>query len=701
MSLRLRLFLAVTIVILVHTGTRIFLLSQQAREHAHATQQDQGQWVSRTLARTLTNAMITNDLATVRSTVELLYSEKKFRRITVLDDRGYAIADAQPSTTALVPKTPGWFVSYLDLPIESDSFPIDIGGVRYGEVTAIVSHGEVIEQTWENAQREAWLALIEIALLSFLLWGLLEAGLRPLTHLSAVVHRIGAGDFGTRVKHSASREFRELITVVNDMSEKLHIFYKERKATEENIQRLNQELEVLVDERTKELESANERLAYQALHDALTHLPNRTLLYDRLRQAMLAAEREHHSVALMLMDLNRFKEINDTLGHHSGDMVLQAVSSRITSTLRQTDTAARLGGDEFALVLPGIAGKEAAVDIAQKMLAIVQKPLLLEGRSLDISMSVGIALYPEQGNEIDTLLQCADAAMYNAKRNHSGYVMYSEMNDSFSIDRLALQSELRQAIESNQLELFYQPKIDCNSHQVSGVEALVRWRHPRHGLMFPDRFIPLAESTGLIKPLTTWVVRDALRNCCDWHQLGFHLTVAVNISAINLQDPLFPEIVANALKETGAKAEWLELEITETAIMLDPALAIDAINRLHGMGVSLSIDDFGTGYSSMAYLQKLLVAKLKIDKSFVLNMTTNANDAVIVRSLIGLAHNLGLSVVAEGVENNEVWEDLKRLGCDSAQGFNMSHPIPSDELLVWLKQSPWSVADAPEFSRHA
>ncbi len=275
------------------------------------------------------------------------------------------------------------------------------------------------------------------------------------------------------------------------------------------------------------------------------------------------------------------------------------------------------------------------------------------------------------------------------------------MNDSFSVDRLALQSELRHAIENDQLELFYQPKIDCNSHQVSGVEALVRWRHPRHGLMLPDQFIPLAESTGLIKPLTTWVVLDALRNCCDWHENGFRLTVAVNISAINLQDPLFPGIVANALKETGAKSEWLELEITETAIMLDPALAIDAINRLHGMGVSLSIDDFGTGYSSMAYLQKLLVAKLKIDKSFVLNMTTNANDAVIVRSLIGLAHNLGLSVVAEGVENDEAWEDLKRLGCDSAQGFNMSHPIPKDELLVWLKQSPWGAKDAREFPQEA
>ncbi|MES2408045.1 MAG: EAL domain-containing protein [Pseudomonadota bacterium] len=701
MSLRLRLFLAVTIVILVHTGTRIFLLSQQAREHAHATQQDQGQWVTRTLAQVLTNALITNDLATVRSTVELLYSEKKFRQITVLDDRGHAVADARPRATALIPQTPGWFVSYLDLPTESNSFPIDIGGVRYGEVKATVSHGEVIQETWKNIKQEAWLALFEIVLLSFLLWGLLEAGLRPLTHLSAAVHRIGAGDFGTRVKHSASREFHELINVVNDMSEKLHIFYKERKATEENIQRLNQELEVRVDERTKELESANERLAYQALHDALTHLPNRTLLYDRLRQAMLAAERDHHSVALMLMDLNRFKEINDTLGHHSGDMVLQAVASRITSTLRQTDTAARLGGDEFALVLPGIANKEAAADLAQKMLSIVQKPLALEGRNLDIGMSVGIALYPEQGNEIDTLLQCADAAMYTAKRSHSGYVVYSEMNDSFSVDRLALQSELRHAIENDQLELFYQPKIDCNSHQVSGVEALVRWRHPRHGLMLPDQFIPLAESTGLIKPLTTWVVLDALRNCCDWHENGFRLTVAVNISAINLQDPLFPGIVANALKETGAKSEWLELEITETAIMLDPALAIDAINRLHGMGVSLSIDDFGTGYSSMAYLQKLLVAKLKIDKSFVLNMTTNANDAVIVRSLIGLAHNLGLSVVAEGVENDEAWEDLKRLGCDSAQGFNMSHPIPKDELLVWLKQSPWGAKDAREFPQEA
>ncbi len=691
MSLRLRLFLAVTIVILVHTGIRIFLLGQQARASAHVIQQDQGQWVTKTLAKSLTNALITNDLSTVRSTVELLFSEKNFKRIIVLDDRGRPIADPQPTTKALPTAAPGWFVSYLNLPLESSYYPIEIGGVSYGGVTASVSHHELIRRAWGNIQQEAWLALIEILLLSLLLWGLLETGLRPLAYLSATVHRIGSGDFGVRMKHTASREFQELITVVNDMSEKLHAFYRERKSAEEKIQRLNQELEARVDIRTQELASANERLAFQALHDALTHLPNRTLLYDRLGQAMLTAEREQHVVAVMLMDMNRFKEINDTLGHHSGDLVLQAIASRLTSTLRQTDTAARLGGDEFALILPGIADREAAMEVAQKMLATVQMSLVLEGRSLDIGMSVGIALYPEHGREIDTLIQCADAAMYTAKRNLSGCVLYSETTDSLSVDRLALQSELRHAVENGQLELFYQPKIDCKTHRVSGVEGLVRWRHPRHGLMFPDQFIPLAESTGLIKPLTAWVVREGLMNCRNLQRDGFNLTVAVNISAINLQDPLFPDMVARVVEETGAQAGWLELEITETAIMLDPALAIDAINRLHHMGVSLAIDDFGTGYSSMAYLQKLLVAKLKIDKSFVLNMATNANDAVIVRSLIGLAHNLGLSVVAEGVESDEIWEDLKRLGCDSAQGFNMSHPIPREELLVWLKESEWGI----------
>ena len=502
----------------------------------------------------------------------------------------------------------------------------------------------------------------------------------------AGINKTGGGDFDKNDLDILSMFASQVAIAIENA-----VFFEERKQAEEALQKLNQELEHRVAARTKELAIANNELTHQALHDALTDIPNRTLLYDRLQQAIHAAKREHKSVALMMMDLDRFKEINDTMGHHSGDLVLQAVAARLRNTLRQHDTVARLGGDEFAIVLPGIDNKDTAVQTAQKILNAVQTPMSLEGRDLDIGVSLGIVLYPDQGEDTGLLMQRADVAMYAAKRGKSGYAFYDAETDRYSMDRLTLQSELRHGIQHNELVLYYQPKIDFNGGQIIGLEALVRWRHPRHGLMYPDDFILLAERTGLIKPLTAWVMQEALRQCCAWQRDGLPLTIAVNISALNLHDPQFPEVVATALAKTGAEPAWLELEITETAIMRDPTVAIDAIGKLNHMGVQLAIDDFGTGYSSMAYLKKLLVAKIKIDKSFVMDMNTNKNDAVIVRSLIGLGHNLGLSVVAEGVESKEIWDQLKMLGCDSAQGYSMSRPIPPEKLSDWIKKSPWGV----------
>ena len=689
MSLRLRLLLAVTLVIVVHTGVRIVLLAQDARDSARVAQQVQGEWVGKSLANSLTNPLIANDLATVQSTVELLFSEKAFLKLAVLDDRGRTIIDMRPVAGKIETKSPAWFTAFLDIVAEPSVQTIDIGGVAYGKIEIIISSDSIVKQVWREAQTVAWVAIVEVTLLSLLLWALMEVGLRPLQRLSMTVQRIGAGDFGAHMAHTGSREFRELIFVVNDMSQKLQALYTERKQSEENILKLNQELEHRVELRTSELVCANEELAYQALHDSLTDIPNRTLLTDRLQQAILSAKRESKSVALMMMDLDHFKDINDTMGHYSGDEVLKAVASRLRSTLRQSDTAARLGGDEFAAVLPGIKDKGSAVFLAQKILKAVQAPLILEGRSIDIDMSLGIALYPDQGEEAGLLMQRADVAMYAAKRGNSGYAFYEADADQYSLDRLALQSELRHGIDHDQLVLFYQPKIDFSSGRTSGLEALVRWQHPKHGLMFPDDFIPLAERTGLIKPLTVWVLHQALRQCNERRRGGQSVTMAVNISASSLLDPLLPGIVAQALEQTAAEPSWLELEITETAIMKEPGIAIDTISKLNAMGVQLAIDDFGTGYSSMAYLQKLRAKKIKIDKSFVMHMNSNESDTVIVRSLIELGHNLGLSVVAEGVESEEVWDQLKALGCDSAQGYYMSRPIPQEKIADWLAQSPW------------
>ena len=691
MSLRFRLLLVVTSVIVVHAGVRIVLLAQDARDSAHQAQQVQGEWVGKSLANTLTNPLIANDLATVQSTVELLYSEKAFLQLAVRDDRDRTIIDLRPGAGKIETGVPAWFTSFLDIVPEPSIQPIDIGGVAYGKIETIISPDAIVKHGWREAQTVAWVAMAEVVILSLLLWVLMEVGLRPLKRLSLTVQRIGAGEFGAHMSRTGSREFSELIAVVNDMSQKLQTLYAERKQAEKNILNLNQDLEHRVHARTQELASANEKLAYQALHDPLTDIPNRTLLSDRLQQAILAAKRENCSVALMMMDLDRFKEINDTMGHHSGDLVLQAVASRLRNTLRESDTAARLGGDEFAVVLPGNKDKETAKQLAQKILQAVQAPLILQDRSIDIGMSLGIALYPDHGEEAGILMQRADVAMYSAKRDKRGFAFYDAEADRYSLDRLSLQSELRHAIEHDQLVLYYQPKIDFGSGRISGLEALVRWQHPRHGLMSPDDFIPLAEATGLIEPLTVWVLHQALRQCEEWHRSGLLVTMAVNISATSLLNPLLPEIVAQALKETGADPAWLELEITETAIMKEPALAIEAISQLNVMGVHLAIDDFGTGYSSMAYLQKLLVAKIKIDKSFVMHMNSNENDAVIVRSLIALGHNLGLSVVAEGVESTEVWDQLKSLGCDYAQGYCMGRPIPPEKMEDWLAKSPWGL----------
>ncbi|MEW6323911.1 MAG: EAL domain-containing protein [Nitrospirota bacterium] len=431
-------------------------------------------------------------------------------------------------------------------------------------------------------------------------------------------------------------------------------------------------------------------LEYQATHDALTALPNRNLLHDRLRQAILSAQREHHALALLVLDLDRFKEINDTLGHHHGDLLLKEVGPRLRAALRESDTIARLGGDEFAVLLPS-ADQEGAVMTAQKILQALERPFLFDELVLDVEASIGIALFPEHGLDAETILRKADVAMYMAKQAGSGYALYASEHDQYSHRRLSLMGELRHAIEREQLFLHYQPTVNLASGQVIGVEALLRWQHPKHGLVPPEQFIPLAEQTGLIKPLTEMVVVSALRHCHGWQQAGIRLSVSVNLSARTLHDPTFPDQIDKLLTERGVPPRLLELELTESAIMADPDRAMEILSCLSIMGVRLAIDDFGVGHSSLAYLKKLPVHEIKIDKSFVLNMDTDPDDVMIVRSIIDLGHSQGLKVVAEGVRSQAALDRLVELGCDSAQGYFISQPIPVDALLTWMHNSPWTV----------
>ncbi|MEK7207619.1 MAG: EAL domain-containing protein [Pseudomonadota bacterium] len=426
-------------------------------------------------------------------------------------------------------------------------------------------------------------------------------------------------------------------------------------------------------------------IAHMAMHDALTGLPNRTLLHDRLQQALQSASRHSIGLALIMMDLDRFKEINDTLGHQVGDDILRQVSQRLTYIVRPTDTVARLGGDEFAVLLPQ-ADAVYANHVAQKILLALKKVFDLGHHSLYIGSSLGVALFPEHGDDAETLTRHADVAMYNAKRLNSGCTFYNPQQDTHSVERLALEKDLHDAIQEHGLDLNYQPLFDLRTGELVCVEALLRWKHPEHGMISPEKIITIAEQTGQIKALTNWVLNTAIYQCYDWRRKGIEVRLSINLSVWNLHDPELVTTIREAVDTLGIPPSKLELEITESAMMADTDLAIMVLGELHDMGISLAIDDFGTGFSSLAYLKKLPVDKLKIDKSFVMGMSEDDDDVTIVRSTIELAHNLGLKVVAEGIESEAIVKLLQQWGCDFGQGYYFSRPVPLADLQRLLQQ---------------
>ncbi len=420
----------------------------------------------------------------------------------------------------------------------------------------------------------------------------------------------------------------------------------------------------------------------RAQHDELTGLPNRTLFADLARDAVVSARRRAGGgVAVLLADLDRFKQVNDALGHHIGDQLLVAVGERLRDWVREGDTVARLGGDEFAVLLPEARGVDEAREVADRLLTVLRAPFLVDGIVLEMGASVGIACYPDHGKDATRLLQCADVAMYTAKVAHRT-MTYDAALDVNTPARLALYGELRRGIDEGQLTVHYQPRVEIETGRVIGAEALVRWQHPDRGLVQPDDFIPLAEQTGLIRPMTLWVLRTALHECVRWRAAGHELSVAVNLSVRSLLDDGLAAEVAELLDESGLPPSALELEITETTAMVDPGRSLVVLGELHALGLKLALDDYGTGHSSLAYLHELPVDTLKIDRSFVTAMDTSSQDATIVRSTIDLARNLGLQVVAEGVETRNSWQTLTDLGCDSAQGYWLARPERADRLLA-------------------
>jgi diguanylate cyclase (GGDEF)-like protein/PAS domain S-box-containing protein len=423
---------------------------------------------------------------------------------------------------------------------------------------------------------------------------------------------------------------------------------------------------------------------HQALHDALTGLPNRTLYNERIEQAIRQAARRRTRLAVLIMDLDNFKEVNDSLGHHAGDTLLTELGTRVRNAVRGADTVARLGGDEFGILLSEVGGREEVVPAIERICHALERPIPVQGLPLSVEASIGVALFPDDGTDAEALLQRADVAMYAAKEGNSPYSFYDEALDKRDPTRVMLVGELRRAIEERELILYYQPKARLGSGEIDSLEALLRWQHPERGLIYPDAFIPLAQQTGLIVPLTLRVVDEALEQCRRFLDRGTRLPVAVNLSSRNLLDPEFPDQIEALLERWEVDPAMLRFELTESTMIADPIRTREVLERLSTLGIQISIDDFGTGYSSLAYLKRLPVNEIKIDRSFVMDMHASEDSATIVRSIIDLGGNLGLSVVAEGVETKETWDELEALGCPLAQGYHLSRPMPADALADWL-----------------
>ena len=480
-----------------------------------------------------------------------------------------------------------------------------------------------------------------------------ELMMRPLENLKYAIDRLTHGDKGVRVEIPKGTELSSLSVAFNEMAENLG-------------------------EKTEKLE-------HQAHHDALTKLPNRKLLFGYIEDK-LKERKTDKPFSLLLLDLDRFKEINDSLGHKCGDLLLIQLSNRILSNLSSNEMVARLGGDEFAIISDDANTREKAENVAVKLRAVIEEHFELEGMRLLIGASIGIAMYPEHGDDSNVLMRHADVAMYHAKKAGTGYSVYNESYDINSPKRLALISGFSKAIKENELVLHYQPIINVSDRSVKGVEALVRWNNPEHGLLQPDSFIPMVELGDSIILLTNWVVNQVLLDYKTWEEQGVDIEISINISTLNIQDEEFVNNINKILLEHRVNAEKIRFEITESVIMADTQRAIKTIEALDYMGVGISIDDFGTGYSSLSYLKEIPVNELKIDKSFVMEMEVNENDAVIVRSTIDLAHNLGLKVTAEGVESKGSLEMLDALGCDRIQGFYLCPPVIGERIVPWIKK---------------
>ena len=494
------------------------------------------------------------------------------------------------------------------------------------------------------------------------------------------------------------QRFRNAITeVVNSVStlvfdfavvHERHVYYYETRVMRVR----GQQVVALVRDITAR-KQADEQIAFLAYHDNLTGLPNNRLFKDRLQQSIAHAQRNDAQLAVMFLDLDRFKLINDSMGHDVGDKLLQVIADRLTEGTRRQDSVginiafdansvARLGGDEFTILLENVGGQLSITTVAKRLIELSALPIHIDSHEIFTSASIGIALYPNDGTEVDSLLKNADTAMYHAKKQgRNNYQFFDPSMNEASVEQLAIETSLRKAIENNELALYYQPQISISTKQIVGMEALLRWRHPGKGFISPSAFIPVAEETGMIINIGEWVIREACKQGADWTSRGFEpVVISVNLSAKQLREERLNEIIAQILVETGMNPKYLGLELTESAIILDPERALERLKNIKSLGIKMSMDDFGTGYSSLSYLKKFPLDTLKIDQSFIHDLMTNNEDASLVKAIISMAHSLGMDVVAEGVEHQAQLDFLGENNCDTIQGYLYSRPIPANEM---------------------
>lgn len=447
--------------------------------------------------------------------------------------------------------------------------------------------------------------------------------------------------------------------------------------------------------RTK-ADNMEKQTAYVSTHDRLTDLPIRALFYDRVERAIISSvdsQKQPSRLSILLIEIENFKDIYEALGRNSSDLILKQISKRLQGVSLARDDVAKVDSNVFGVLLSAKSDVGRAEEFAQQIQKTMESTFIIDGMQVAIHSDVGIVHFPEHGDDVDTLVQRAGVALRIAQKSTKGYATYDPSFDKQTPLRLTLISELRHAIERDDLELFYQPQVSIKTAEICGVEALLRWNHPVHGFISPDEFVPMAERNRMIRLLTQWVLRRAFRDCANWHRQGFPIKVSVNLSAKDLHDPELPDLIAGAAVAAGIKPEWIILEITEGSVMSEPDNALAIIKRLNEMGYQFSIDDFGTGYSSMAYLKKLPLAALKIDKGFVMDILNSENDAAIVKATINLGHNLGLMVTAEGVENKEIMTRLMEYGCDVAQGYFLSKPVPMQNFNQWVNDSHWKIVN--------